>query len=60
MVTVRDLLRVQLDETFAQERWHPPLATAVYGLTAAQAAWKPAPERHSIWQIGRASCRERV
>ncbi|MDQ7829409.1 MAG: DinB family protein [Armatimonadota bacterium] len=53
MLTVRGLLRVQLDETFAREGWHPPLATAVHGLTAAQAAWKPAPERHSIWQIVR-------
>ena len=26
---------------------------AVEGLTAAQAAWKPSPERHSIWQIVR-------
>jgi uncharacterized damage-inducible protein DinB len=26
---------------------------AVQGLTAAQASWKPGPDRHSIWQIVR-------
>ncbi len=26
---------------------------AIAGLTAKQAAWKPAPQRHSIWQIVR-------
>ncbi len=29
------------------------LSLAVAGLTAEQAAWKPGPERHSIWQIVR-------
>jgi uncharacterized damage-inducible protein DinB len=53
MVTVKDLLSAQLEETFRKEGWYPPLATAVSGLTAEQAAWKPAPERHSIWQIVR-------
>lgn len=34
-------------------QWQPPLRGAVRGLTAAEAAWKPSPERHSIWQIVR-------
>jgi len=34
-------------------QWQPSLKEALEGLTAAQAAWKPAPERHSIWQIVR-------
>lgn len=44
-------------------QWQPSLKEALQGLTAAQAAWKPAPlakdrprapaERHSIWQIVR-------
>ena len=34
-------------------QWQPPLRGALRGLTAAEAAWKPAPERHSIWQIVR-------
>lgn len=53
MITINHLLQTHLEETFTRERWHPPLATAVWGLTAEQAAWKPAPERHSIWQIVR-------
>ncbi len=42
-----------LEYTFEKEAWQPSLAMAVEGLTARQAAWKPAPERHSIWQIVR-------
>jgi len=53
MITVRGLLVDHLDFTFSKEAWHPPLGMAVRGLTAAQAAWKPSPERHSIWQIVR-------
>ncbi len=34
-------------------QWQPSLTEALEGLGAAQAAWKPAPERHSIWQIVR-------
>ncbi len=53
MITVKDLLSSHLEDTFAKEGWHPPLATAVWGLSAEQAAWKPGPERHSIGQIVR-------
>jgi len=31
--------------------WAAPWSKSLEGLTAEQAAWKPAPERHSIWQI---------
>lgn len=40
-----------LNEVFEQERSHAPLLTSVHDLTAAQAAWKPSPERNSIWKI---------
>jgi uncharacterized damage-inducible protein DinB len=53
MVTLKELVLDHLVHTFEQEAWQPSLAMAVEGLTAAQAAWKPAPERHSIWQIVR-------
>lgn len=53
MPTVKDLLLEHLEFTFTKEGWQPPLSHAVAGLTAAQAAWKPSPERHSIWQIVR-------
>ncbi len=53
MVTVNELLVDHLERTFEKEAWQPSLAMAVAGLTATQAAWKPAPQRHSIWQIVR-------
>ncbi len=50
-MTAKELLLHLLDYTYEKEGAYPPLIAAVAGLTAAQAAWKPAPERHSIWQI---------
>lgn len=52
-MTFRDLVRRHFEYTFEKEAWQPPLAAAVEGLSARQAAWKPGPRRHSIWQIVR-------
>ncbi|MGH2425119.1 MAG: DinB family protein [bacterium] len=52
-MTLKDLLLYLLEYTYEKEGAYPPLATALVGLTVAQASWKPAPERHSIWQIVR-------
>jgi hypothetical protein len=52
-MTPKHLLFNHLDCTFEKEAWPPSLAMAVQGLTAAQAAWRPGPNRHSIWQIVR-------
>ena len=52
-LTLKDLLLNHLEFTFEKEAWQPSLLMAVEGLTAAQAAWKPGPDRHSIWQIVR-------
>jgi uncharacterized damage-inducible protein DinB len=52
-LTLKDLLLNHLEFTFEREAWQPSLLMAVEGLTAAQAAWKPGPNRHSIWQIVR-------
>ncbi len=52
-VTPKDLLLNHLEYTFQREAWQPSLAMAVQRLTAAQASWKPGPDRHSIWQIVR-------
>ncbi len=49
----QDLLLNHLDDTFEKEAWQPSLAMAVQDLTAAQAAWRPGPTRHSVWQIVR-------
>ena len=40
-----------LEQTFDKERWFKPVRESVQGLTAAQAAWHSAPERHSVWQM---------
>jgi uncharacterized damage-inducible protein DinB len=50
-MSVKALLLHQLEESHEVENWIHPLAVAVAGLNAAQASWKPSPERHSIWQI---------
>jgi len=38
------------DASWSEGRGVPPWARAVGGLTAEQAAWRPGPGRHSIWQ----------
>ena len=46
-----ELLRL-IDEGYQKRAWHGPnLRGAVRGLTARQAAWRPGPGRHSIWEI---------
>lgn len=53
MVTVRNILLTHLEYTFEKEAWQPPLFRALEGVSVSQAAWKPSPDRHSIWQITR-------
>lgn len=46
-----ELLLGLLDEGFDRKAWHGPnLRGALRGLTAVQAAWRPAPGRHNIWE----------
>src|SRR5205814_5005413 len=41
-----------IDEAFDGRAWHgPTLRRAVSGVTPAQAAWRPAPGRHNIWEL---------
>ena len=48
----RDLLLRMMDDAYDHKAWHGPnLRGAVRGLTANQAFWKPAAERHSIWEL---------
>ena len=45
------LLRI-LDEAYNQRAWHGPnLRGSVRGLSAKEAAWRPAPGRRNIWEI---------
>lgn len=39
------------DESWSDGIWIAAWSKAVDGLTPEQAAWQPAPSRHSIWQI---------
>jgi DinB superfamily len=40
-----------LEEAFSKKTWHGPnLRQALKGVTAKQAAWRPAPGRHNIWE----------
>jgi uncharacterized damage-inducible protein DinB len=39
------------NEAWSEGLWAAPWLKSVSGLTPAQAAWAPAPGRHSIWQI---------
>jgi len=46
------LLLALLDEAYDRTAWHGPnLRGALRGVTAEQAAWKPEPDRNSVWQL---------
>lgn len=41
-----------LDEAFERKTWHGPnLKQSIKGVTAKQAAWRPGPGRHNIWEV---------
>jgi hypothetical protein len=41
-----------LDEAFDKKSWHGPnLRNSIRGVTARQAAWRPAADRHNIWEL---------
>ncbi len=47
---IRLLLHL-LDEAFDRKSWHGPnLRGSVRGVTPQEAAWRPAPGRHNIWE----------
>jgi hypothetical protein len=46
------LLLEMLDQAFNQRGWHgATLRGALRGVTPAMALWRPAPERHNIWEL---------
>jgi hypothetical protein len=46
------LLLDALDEAFDTQSWHGPnLRGALRGVNAEEAAWRPQPQRHSIWEL---------
>jgi len=47
-----ELLLSILDEAYEKQAWHGPnLRGALRGISAEQAAWRPGPDRHNIWEI---------
>lgn len=47
----RDELKRMWDAAWTEGLWSTAWSKALDGLTPSEAAWKPAKERHSIWQI---------
>jgi hypothetical protein len=46
------LLLVALDEAYDHRSWHGTnLRGSIRGLSRAVACWRPAPDRHSIWEL---------
>jgi len=51
-LVVTNVLLELLDEAFDKKSWHGPnLRGSIRGVTVEQAAWRPAPERHNIWEL---------
>lgn len=48
----KSLLVSLIDEAYEKKTWHGPnLRQSIRGVTAAQAAWRPAPGAHNIWEL---------
>jgi hypothetical protein len=47
-----DLLLGLIDQGFDRKSWHGPnLRGSIRGVSAELAAWRPAPQRHNVWEI---------
>lgn len=47
-----ELLRVQLEQAFRRKSWHGTnLAGSIRGIDPVTAAWRPAADRHNIWEL---------
>jgi DinB superfamily len=51
-VDTAELVLALLDEAYEKKTWHGPnLKQSIKGVTAKQAAWRPGPGRHNIWEV---------
>lgn len=51
-MNANDLVLTLLDEGYSRKTWHGPnLRQSIKGVSARQAAWRPAPGRHNIWEL---------
>ncbi len=47
----RELVLKLFEEAYAKKTWHGPnLRQAIRGVSAEEAAWRPGPGRHNIWE----------
>src|ERR1700739_4193122 len=47
-----DLIFALLDDGYSHKTWHGPnLRQSLKGVSASEAAWRPAPGRHNIWEL---------
>jgi hypothetical protein len=47
-----NLVLALIDEAYEKKTWHGPnLKQSIKGVTAKQAAWRPGPGRHNIWEV---------
>src|SRR2546423_6197152 len=50
-VRTADLILALLNEAYDKRTWHGPnLKQSIRGVSAKQAAWRPGPGRHNIWE----------
>jgi hypothetical protein len=50
-VKTRELVLKLFEEAYAKKTWHGPnLRQAIRGVSAKEAAWRPGPGRHNIWE----------
>jgi uncharacterized damage-inducible protein DinB len=51
-ITTKEVFIKMLDEAYEKKAWHGPnLRGSIRGLSAEQAAWRPANGKHNIWEI---------
>jgi hypothetical protein len=47
----RDVAVRMWEEAWSDGLWYGSWQSAIGGMNARQSAWKPQPDRHSVWQI---------
>ena len=51
-MTENDLIVLQLEQAFHQRSWHGTnLLGSIRGVKVEEAAWRPGPGRHNIWEL---------
>ncbi|PYT73837.1 MAG: hypothetical protein DMG39_05405 [Acidobacteria bacterium] len=51
-VDMAKLILTLLDEAYEKKTWHGPnLKQSLKGVSVVQAAWRPGPARHNIWEL---------